>query len=91
MTKDEAIDQYEHTFAGMVLDAWAQNREGTAQVQFFRRITPKVREMLGRLFDDALRVAREDEAKFVPPDGSKRDLNELFGNDKKKGKKDVEA
>lgn len=85
MTKEEAVEQYEHTFGGMVLDSWSQNRTGEAQLLFAKRIAPKVREMLSRLFDDAMRIAAADQAKFLP-DNSKRDVNELFGNEKKKGK-----
>jgi hypothetical protein len=84
MTKDEVLDQYEHAFAGMVLDAWAQNRTGEAQVLFAKRIAPKAREMLSGLFDAAVRYILEDQARFQP----NGDVKELFGEKKKRGKGD---
>lgn len=85
MTKEEAVEQYEHTFAGMVLDAWNTPRTGVQLVDFVRKIAPSTRQMLSSLFDDAMRIAATDQAKFAP-DSSKRDLSELFGAEKKKGK-----
>ena len=67
MTKDEVLDQYDATFGGMLLDSWAQNRTGEAQVLFCRRIMSTVRVLHSRLFDDAQRIAKEDQAKVHRP------------------------
>lgn len=84
MTKDEILDQYDSAFAGMLLDSWSQQRTGEAQIIFLRRIAPRSREMLSRLFDEAVRCGREDQAKFLGNDGPTK---ELFGTEpKKKGR-----
>ena len=80
MTKDEVLDQYDATFGGMLLDSWAQNRTGEAQVLFCRRIMSTVRVLHSRLFDDAQRIAKEDQAKFI---GSDKPDKGLFGAAKK--------
>lgn len=80
MTKDEAIDQYEHAFAGMVLDAWNTQRTGAQAMDFVRKISPSTRQMLSGLFDAAMRIAAADQAKFLPSEAP----NGLFGEDGKK-------
>lgn len=79
MTRDEAIEQFEHHLAGMVLDAWSRNREGKDQALYVRRITPTVQALLGQCFDLGYKTAQEDHEKITKP-GKKR---ELFGKGQK--------
>jgi hypothetical protein len=79
MTRDEAIEEFEHRVAGMVLDAWSRNRDGKDNAIFLRRINPAVQALLGQVFDLGYKAAKDDEEKVTKP-GKKR---ELFGKGQK--------
>lgn len=81
MTRDEAIQKFEHQIAGMVLDSWTHNRTGDNQILYVRRITPTIEALLGQLYDLGYKCAQDDMEKVTKPAGKR----ELFGN---KGKKE---
>lgn len=84
MTRDEAIEKHEHQFAGMVLDAWSQQRTGEAQVIFVRMILAKARRPLGEAYDAGYKAATEEFERLNKPVEKRELFNE--GNKKARGK-----
>ncbi len=73
MTREEAIEKFEHTVTGMIHDAWSTNRSGKDHSIYLRRVTPSVQALLAQVFDLGYQSATQDAEKLAKP-GGKRGL-----------------